>query len=127
LKMFNSGEVVIYNNLRVHGDIRDVGDNIWTPFHCAGKVLGTTLGILKSSGKYGYTVTRHQSHPAGVFKITFSTPHIDSNYIVNITPQRWATFGVVWDSVPPTTTDFHVVIYNTSNALENTVFHFTVV
>jgi hypothetical protein len=119
--------VTIDYDLRVNGEIYlNSTTQIYTPFMYAGKINGATLGIMKSAGRKDFTVTRASGYATGIFKISFSEPMPDTNYIITMAVQRWANFVISWDSRPPTVNDFHIVVYNTSNTLENSVFFFNI-
>jgi hypothetical protein len=138
------GDAVLTDNIRANGENAvTIGDNLvvtgnltvngslinYNPFWVSGRVNGTNLSILKSNGKYGFTVTRHPDFPAGVYRITFDTPAPDANYVISL-----AQFGngniKVWEATlyggPPTTTRFHAVTYNTSWVLANFDFYFSI-
>ena len=122
-----SNNVVMTSDLRVNGEIYlNSFTKIYTPFQYAGKIDGANLNIMKSAGRKTFTVERASGYATGVFKIIFAEPMPDTNYIVIMTPQRWANFAITWNTRPPTVNDFHAVIYTTSNALADSIFHFTV-
>jgi hypothetical protein len=127
-----SGEaqVSIDDNLVVSGNLTVNGSLInYKPFWAAGRVNGTNLSILKSNGRYGFTVTRAPDFPTGVYKITFNTAAPDANYVISL-----AQFGngnvKVWENTLysglPTASAFHVVTYNTSWVVANYDFYFSV-
>jgi len=102
----------------------------YNPFWVAGRIDDTDLSILKSNGKYGFTVTRPSGFPTGVFQITFDTPAPDANYVISLT-QIGSGNIKVWDYTSqfngyPATTHFYVVTYNTSWSLRDWQFYFSV-
>jgi hypothetical protein len=102
----------------------------YNPFWVSGRVNGTTLQILKSNGKYGFTVTRPSGFATGVYRIAFNTATPDANYVISL-----AQLGIgnvkVWESTDvagrlPTTSSFHVVTSNSTWTLTNYDFYFSV-
>ena len=95
----------------------------YNPFWAAGRVNGTNLSILKSNGKYGFTVTRPSGFPNGVYGISFNTPAPDANYIINLTQIASGNIKV-WDhpTLVVSTSSFYIVTYNTS--WQATIFDF---
>ena len=125
-----ASQVTVNDNLVVTGNLTVNGSLInYKPFWAAGRVNGTNLSILKSNGRYGFTVTRAPDFPTGVYKITFNTAAPDANYVISL-----AQFGngnvKVWENTLysglPTATHFHVVTYNTSWVVANYDFYFSV-
>jgi hypothetical protein len=101
--------------------------NIPSPFWVTGKVNGlSTLNVLTSKGRYGFTCTRPATFPNGVYYIAFNTAYENANYVINTTNQATGTCKV-WDYTPPTNQGFHIVTYNTDNAVSNSIFHFSVI
>jgi hypothetical protein len=101
-----------------------------SPFWCAGKINGFTAGDtlqkLSSSGRTTYTCTRVSGLANGAYYIQFSTPNPSAHYIIHLTNQ--ATGNVkVWDSTPPTVNGFHIIVFNTTDTLSNSIFHFSVI
>jgi hypothetical protein len=97
-----------------------------SPFWCAGKVDGFSMAKLASQGRYGYSAWRGTNFPAGVYQINFNTPFASANYVITLTNQSTGHCKV-WDSTLPTAEGFHIVVFNTSNALSNSIFHFSVI
>ena len=104
----------------------------YNPFWVSGRVRGSNLSILKSNGKYGFTVTRPPGaeFATGVYKITFNTPAPDANYVISLA-QIGSGNIKVWDYNSafngfPATRHFYVVTYNSSWALTNWNFYFSV-
>ena len=63
------------------------------PYHVAGRVQNTT--ILKSKGKYGFTITKLAT---GYYQINFNTAHPDgTNYIALAMGEGYA--GSAWNIV----------------------------
>jgi hypothetical protein len=125
-----ASQVTVNDNLVVTGNLTVNGSLInYKPFWAAGRVNGTNLSILKSNGRYGFTVTRAPDFPTGVYKITFNTAAPDANYVISL-----AQFGngnvKVWENTLysglPTASAFHVVTYNTSWVVANYDFYFSV-
>jgi hypothetical protein len=115
-------------NLSVLGNLTVTG-SMTSPFWCSGVINGSTMSILNSNGRYGFTVVRPSGFPTGVYRITFDTPAPDANYV--ITMMRMGNGNIkIWDSVPnggpPTTTRFHAVSFDVNWALKDFVFHFSV-
>jgi hypothetical protein len=133
--VFASGPItssgIITSSILCQGNLSIIGGDLigYKPFWAAGRVNGTNLSILKSNGRYGFTVTRAPDFPTGVYKITFNTAAPDANYVISL-----AQFGngnvKVWENTLysglPTATHFHVVTYNTSWAVANYDFYFSV-
>ena len=67
----------------------------------------------------------HQDKVPEFLKITFAEALTNSDYMINTTIQL-SGYIKVWDSTTPTTSDFHVVTYNTSNNPVNCIFYFSV-
>jgi hypothetical protein len=125
-----ASQVTVNDNLVVTGNLTVNGSLInYNPFWVSGRVNGTNLSILKSNGRYGFTVTRHPDFPAGVYRITFDTPAPDANYVISLAQIANGNIKV-WESTlyggPPISTRFHVVTYNTSWVLANYDFYFSV-
>ena len=99
--------------------------NKLNPFWVSGKVNGSTLQIMSTNGRKSFTVTRPAGQTTGVFKITFAEALTNSDYMINTTIQL-SGYIKVWDSTTPTTSDFHVVTFNTSNNPVNCIFYFSV-
>jgi hypothetical protein len=121
--------LVITGNLTVQGSTSISGGSS-NPFWVAGRVNGTNLSILKSNGRYGFTVTRPSGFATGVYRIAFSTPTPDANYVISVAILGTGT-AKVWESTDaagriPTTTSFHVVSMNQSFGVANFDFYFSV-
>jgi hypothetical protein len=118
--------VVITGSLTVNG-ILDAGATVVSnPFWATGKVNGNNLDVINSGGRYGYTVSRPAGFAAGVYNIAFDYSYAHSHYVINPTNQSTGHCKI-WDSVLPTANGFHIVIFNTSNSLANSIFHFSVI
>jgi hypothetical protein len=120
-------DLVVYGNLTINGSLIN-----YNPFWVSGRVAGSNLAILKSNGEYGFTVSRPAGaeFATGVYKITFNTPAPDANYVISLA-QIGSGNIKVWDynsafDGRPAATHFHVVTYNTSWALTNWNFYFSV-
>jgi hypothetical protein len=134
--VFASGPItstgLLTNSVICNGNMSIIGGNLigYNPFWVAGRVNGTTLQILGSKGRYGFTVTRPSGFPTGVYKITFNTPAPDANYVISLA--QFANGNIkVWDSTDapgriPATTSFHVISYNTSWTVANLDFWFSI-
>jgi hypothetical protein len=124
-----ANEITIADNLVVTGDLTVQGSINYNPFWVSSRVNGSTLQVLKSNGKYGFTVTRPADFPTGVYGIAFDTPAPDANYVISLAQIGNGNIKV-WEATlyggPPTTTRFHVVTYNTSWQLVNYEFYFSV-
>ena len=121
------------NQITIDDDVIMTGNLVLTwsfkykPFWVAGKVYGTNLNTASSKSRFGFNVSRPNGYLVGVYSITFgSNPHADANYVVNLINQSTGHCKI-WDSILPTANGFHIVIFNTSNALTNSVFHFSVI
>jgi hypothetical protein len=117
--------------LQIQSNINTAISN-YNPFWVSGRVSGSNLSIQKSNGKYGFTVSRPAGaeFATGVYKITFNTPAPDANYVISLA-QIGSGNIKVWDynsafDGRPATTHFHVVTYNTSWALTNWNFYFSI-
>jgi hypothetical protein len=114
----------------VNGIFESGATVVSNPFWCAGKVDGSNLNILGSSGRVGFTVSRGNNQTAGVYMITFDIQHPSGeHYVINTTTQNNGNCKV-WDSPSwlPKTTDFHIVSYAVNNTTPvNAVFHFSVI
>jgi hypothetical protein len=99
-------------------------------FWCTGKVNGFTSGDflenLGSSGRYEFTCTRVSGQASGAYYIRFNTPQTSAHYTIQLTNQATGLIKV-WDATIPTVNGFYIISYNTSNALTNSVFHFSVI
>jgi hypothetical protein len=118
-----SRNVTIAGNLTTTGTISASNSN---PFWVAGVYDGFNMTRTATKGRYGYSVARAGGFAAGVYAITFDTPYNSANYVINLTNQSTGHCKI-WDSALPTVNGFHVVIFDTSNALANSVFHFSVI
>jgi len=131
----DTGNLIAHNNLNVLGNIScsgTISGNITAPstYWAAGKVDGNDLSVPVRKGTSAFTVTRATDKPVGVWKVSFSTPHPDgADYVVQVTPQQFNCTAKVWEFTGsnPTANDFHVVVLNTSGALTNAIWHFSVV
>jgi hypothetical protein len=94
------------------------------PCWLVGKVNGLTnpLGIMTTTGRYGFTGTRAATYLAGANHIAFNTPYANAEYVVSKTNQARGTCKV-WECTPPTPNGFHIVTYSSANALSNSVLH----
>ena len=115
--------------LHVKGDITCDGA-IKSPFHCAGKVNGANVSVSARKGRSVFQVARPSGRPVGIYRVTFTTPHPDGdNYVVSLAVQVFNGSIKVWEfsTFVPNSTSFHVVIMNTSNALVDADWHFSVI
>ena len=81
---------------------------------------------MTSSGIESFTVTRAIGQTTGVYKNTFSAALTSSEYVITVT-QQLSGYSKVWDSTTPTTTEFHVVTYTTTNTPVKCICYFSVV
>jgi len=115
--------------LHVKGDITCDG-SIQSPFHCAGKVDGSNLAVTVSKGTSAFTITRPDGRPTGIYHVAFTTPHPDgAEYVVQLTVQVFNCTIKVWEfsTFVPNANGFHVVILNSSNAVTDAAWHFSVI
>ena len=92
---------------------------------CAG-VIGSTGTKYNPTGQVAFTVARLSGYAAGVWTITFATPHpLGANYIVNVSGR--GVYAFVAGSPTPTAAAFSVVMVatGTSTAVDG-VFSFMV-
>jgi hypothetical protein len=127
----NSGQVAAAS-MFCTGDMTILGGLYgWSPFFCAGVVDGTTLQILASQGRVGFTVQRMQNYSAGVYRIFYTSPHPNgNNYTVLITGRAavpYLTPPLVESPATQTSTYVNITLRNTTaTALSDGIFHFTV-
>ena len=93
------------------------------PFWVAGQVDGNNLSIISSSGRYDFSASRASGQTTGVYYIAFNTHCSDAKYVINTTNQATG-HRKVWDATLPTASGCHIVIYNVSNAVATSIFHF---
>jgi hypothetical protein len=119
--------VVITGSLTVNGYVESGATVDHNPFWVAGKVNGGgSITVLCSAGKNGFTVTRPAGSPTGVYKITWTDPHPRGNdYVIQLTSQITGFIKVLFSPVPDNTS-FHISMQNSSLALANEMFYFTV-
>ena len=101
-----------------------------SPFWVAGKVNGGDLSVSVRKGRSAFSITRPEGRPVGIWNVAFTSPHPDgAEYVVLVTVQLFNCAAKVWEfsSFAPTADGFHVVILNTSNALSDAVWHFSVI
>ena len=117
--------VLIIGNLNITGTITASNSN---PFWVAGKVNGSTVEKLSVAGRYNFSVTRAMGFAVGIYFIRFNTNYANANYIISLTNESTGSCKV-WDVLnkTPTVEGFYVIIYNTSNALIDSTFHFSVI
>jgi hypothetical protein len=95
-------------------------------FWAAGKIHGGYPNIVVSKGRYGFTVSRPAGYAVGVYYINFNTAYPSADYVIS-TNSAYTGHCKVWDSQPPTAAGVHIVKFNVSNQLINTMFHFSVI
>ena len=61
-----AAQVIIDDDVIIYGNLLVNGSSNYKPSWVAGKIDGTTLNILATSGRYGFTVTRVTGYSAGV-------------------------------------------------------------
>jgi hypothetical protein len=101
------------NCTALFGPVRDQLKAALNPFWVAGKVDGTTLTKYASTGRYDFTVSRPGTNPTGAYKITFAIPASSDHYVISVNQQA-AGVAKIWEYSTPTSTDCHLVTYNTS-------------
>ena len=115
--------------LHVKGDITCDGA-IQSPFHCAGKVDGSDLSVFVRKGTSAFTITRPDGRPVGIYHVAFTDPHPDgADYVISLTVQVFNCTIKVWEfsTYVPNANGFHVVILNSSNAVADAAWHFSVI
>jgi hypothetical protein len=106
-------------------DTAQLGGN---PIFCGGRVNGATATQLSSIGQVGYTVSRPSGQAIGIWTITFNSPAVNNNYVVQLTNMNFGA-SYLWDQMPPTVQGFTLVIVGftaTGTTLRDAPFHFTV-
>ena len=77
---------------------------------------------ITGTGQVVWTVTRVST---GIYSITFPTPHpLGANYIISIVAQ--GLWGMIRNTIAPTSTSFQVVTYTVGTTVSDGVFHFSV-
>jgi hypothetical protein len=118
----------LYKNLNLQTGAYEL--KVRSPFWCAGRVNGATLATVASIGRVGYTVSRPDGFPVGVYEIRFASPAPNNNYVISLTQQGNGNIKI-WDATlydgPPTAARFNVVCYNTNWQVADFIFHFSVV
>ena len=119
--------ITVANNLHVDGTISY--GTLTSPFWAAGQVDGTDVSVSARKGRSVFTITRPAGRPTGIWKVAFTDPHPDgADYVVLLTVQLFNCTAKVWEfsNFAPTADGFHVVILNTSDAVADAVWHFSV-
>jgi hypothetical protein len=91
-------------------------------FWAAGKIHGGYPNLVVSRGRYGFTVSRPAGYAVGVYYINLNTAYQSAEHVIS-NATEYTGHCKVWDSQPPTAAGFHIVKFNVSNQLINTMFH----
>ena len=106
--------VIITGNLGLSGSFK---------YSRSWKIIGSSLNVLSSKGRYPFTVSRPAGYSVGVCCRYFgSKPCSHAKCVINITIQANGCFKV-WDTTTPTTNGFHIVSFNAATVLINCTYY----
>jgi hypothetical protein len=117
--------VVITGNLTVNGILESGATVVQNPYWVAGKINGSTGGVMVDKGRVGFSVSRPQT---GFYVITMDHFHPDgSEYIIHSTAQTFHSYIRTGAGYDPTNKVFTIIIVNSSNVPSDINFFFSVI